>query len=142
MKKEVFEVENDVDVKVDVERKNEVKKELDYCKSTLEKEFENLHSYQEQYFCWINTRKDVLNSMKKNVSTYGYEYIIHFCDYRNHFLVKKCIQIKRYITAINKMIKSIDVLDFVEIESIDTKLRLMLISLGMTLPTEIFGEPF
>ena len=40
------------------------------------------------------------------------------------------------------MIKSIDVLDFVEIESIDTKLRLMLISLGMTLPTEIFGEPF
>ena len=37
MKKEVFEIKNDVDVKVDVERKNEVKKELDYCKSTLEK---------------------------------------------------------------------------------------------------------
>lgn len=142
MKKEEFEVNNDVDIKVDVKRKNEVNKELDYCKLTLEKEFEDLKSYQEEYFSWINTRKDVLNSMKKNVSTHGYEYIIHFCDYRNHFLVKKCIQIKRYITVINKMIKSIDVLDFVEIESIDTKLKLMLISLGMPLPTEIFGEPF
>lgn len=142
MKKEVLKSENGVEMKVDVARKNDIKKELEYCKSTLERDFDQLYSYQEEYFCWVNSRKDIINAMKKNVSVNGYQHIFSFCDYRNRFLVKKCIQIKRYISSINKMIYSLDKYDFVEIEEIDTKLRFMLISLGMSLPSEIFGEPF
>lgn len=81
--------------------------------------------------------------MKNNLQVGELEDILRFCDYRNHFLVKKCIQMKKYITNINRIITFFDSIDEIEeIESIDVKLRMMLISLCLELPVEVFGEPY
>lgn len=57
MKKVNVNGENMEVLEMDVKRKEEVKKELDYCKSTLENEFDHLYTYQEGFFYWVNTKK-------------------------------------------------------------------------------------
>ena len=137
-------LENEVEVVIcDEKRKAEVKKELDYCHNILKREYEKLYDYQLDYFCWVNTRKDVINSMKaKSLSDDHLEEIMIFCDNRNSFLVTKLKAIHSYISFIKNIISDFNnINDFIDIDTIDTKLRLMLVSLGINLPIDIFGEP-
>lgn len=138
-------IENGIgDIGCDKKSKELVRKELEYCRNTLKREYEKLYDYQLDYFCWVNTRKDVINSMKaKSLSDSRLEEIMNFCDTSNSFLVAKLKTIHSYISYIKNTISNFaNVNDFVDIDSIDTKLRLMLFSLGMNLPSDIFGKPF
>ena len=128
----------------DEKRKEEVKKELDYCHSLLKREHEKLYDYQLNYFCWVNSRKDIINSMKSSSLDCNHlEEIINFADIRNSFLVEKLKMFHSSISYIKRTISSFDnINDFVEIDSIDTVLRLILTSLGLSVPTSVFVEPF
>lgn len=142
-KNKLFKNENDV-VICDEKKKGEVRKELEYCFDKLKGEYEELCDYQFNYFCWFNARKDVIEIMKsQSLSDNRLEEIIEFCDNRNSFLVTKLKTIHSYISYIENIISDFDnINDFDDVHSIETKLRLMLTSLGMNLPVNIFGEPF
>ncbi len=127
---------------VDFGKKETVNKELNYCLEFFKKEYEKIYNYQLDYFCWLNTRKDILNSMKSNsLDNKELVDVLNFCDERNSFLITKLKVLHSYISFVEESLsnfKSIN--DFIDIDSIDTKLRLMLISLGMDLPTNVFEE--
>ena len=138
-------LESEVEVVIcDEKRKEEVKKELGYCRSVLKREYGKLYTYQLGYFCLLNTSKDVVNSMKlKSLCDTHLDEIMRFCDARNSFLITKLKTIHSYTAYIENILTNFDKInDFDDIESIDTKIRLMLISLGTNLPSDIFGEPF
>lgn len=127
---------------VDFSKKETINKELNYCLEIFKKKYEKIYNYQLDYFCWLNTRKDILNSMKSNsLDNKELIEVLNFCDERNSFLITKLKALHSYISFVEESLsnfKSIN--DFVDIDSIDTKLRLMLISLGMDLPTDVFKE--
>ena len=129
---------------VDKERKEEVKRELQCCYSLLKEEHEKLYDYQVNYFCWVNSRKDIINSMKSaSLDCNHLDGIMSFSDTRNTFLVEKLKMLHSSISYIKRTISNFDSInDFVEIDSIDTVLRLILTSLGLGVPTSVFGEPF
>ena len=129
---------------MEVNKKVLVKDELDYCKKALSDELNSVSAYQSQYLDWINSRKEIVNSMRKNLPVGEFTDILDFCEYRNEFLCKKSLQINRYLSLIKKMVLCIssadEEIDFVELEEIETKLIMMLTSLGLSVPFEVFGE--
>ena len=127
---------------VDFEKKETVNKELNYCLEVFKKEHEKIYNYQVDYFCWLNTRKDILNSMKSNsLDNKELVEVLNFCDERNLFLITKLKALHSYISFVEDSLSNFKFInDFIDIDSIDTKLRLMLTSLGMDLPTDVFGE--
>ena len=127
---------------VDFGKKETINKELNYCLKIFKKKYEKIYNYQLDYFCWLNTRKDILISMKSNsLDNKELVEVLNFCDERNSFLITKLKALHSYISFVEESLsnfKSIN--DFIDIDSIDTKLRLMLISLGIDLPTDVFEE--
>lgn len=134
----------DEDIICDEKKKEEVKKELDYCHALLKREYEKLYDYQLNYFCWVNSRKDIVASMKvMSISSTQLDETINFCNVRNSFLIEKLKMMFSSITYIESVISKFDnINDFVELDSIDTELRVLLTSLGLSVPSNIFGEPF
>ena len=134
------------DVVCDGKSKEKIQKELLYCANSLGDELAKLSKLQSDYFNWLNSRKDIINSMRKNLPVGEYIDIIDFGEIRNQFLCKEIIHIKIYLSFIKKMNACVDTLDEVsdigEIESIETKLVMMMTSLGLEKPIEVFGEQF
>ena len=94
---------------------------------------------------WIETVNGYFADMKSSGLSVGYlSDIIDFASVRNAYLNKKTLIIDKYLLEIKKDLASLSILDesedFVEIDSIDTKLRFMLISLGLEVPSEVFGD--
>lgn len=146
MKNEKMNLKNDdllEDGKMDFERKVEIKNELENCKKELDEVLSELMSSQKEFEQWIHDKKDIVNCMRSHALNIGEkDDILSFADYRNSFLINKTNQVNRYIDYINKSLALIDSLDLISLEEIDTNLRLMFVSLGLTLKTKIFGEPF
>ena len=131
-------------IRADITKKEDIKKELEYCNLSLKEECDNLYNYQIEYFYWVNSRKDIMHSMKKDIRPCkNLKEIISFCDQRNYFLVEKLKMIRSSQLFIEDTLSSFDSInDFVELESIDTTLRIMMKSLGLNTPVEIFDLPF
>ena len=126
------------------EKKGEIKRELDYCNSLLKEEYDKLYDYQVEYFCWINSRKDIVSSIKEDLlPCKNLKEIISFCDRRNYFLLQKLKMLRSSIAFIETTLANFDSIDdFIEVDSIDTTLRLIRTSLGKNIPTDVFGLPF
>lgn len=128
------------------DKKRIIKNELDYCQTNLSRELKAVLDYQSKFLAWLNSRKDIINSMRKNLPVGEYIDIIDFGEIRNQFLCEEIMHIKIYLSLIKKMNACVDTLDEVseigEIESIETKLIMMMTSLGLEKPIEVFGEQF
>lgn len=72
-----------------------------------------------------------------------FEEMIHALISRNYFFVEKLKMIRSSQLFIKDTLNCFDSInDFVELESIDTTLRIMMKSLGLNTPVEIFDLPF
>ena len=125
-------------------RYKEIKKELECCCNILKSEYEKLHEHHLNYSQQVNCYKDISNSIKsKSLKNNSFDEIVSFCEIRNEYLNNELNAIHSYISTIENILSNYDkVDDFIEVEYIDTRLRLMLKSLGIKVSPDVFGEPF
>ena len=125
-------------------KKAQVKQELDWCFNILECEYSKLKSHQIDYSFWVNEKTEILNLMKaQSQSEPVLEEILSFSNSRTKFLKNKLETISVYLKYIKDIQTNYDkIVSFIDVDTIDRNLRMMMISLGVNLPSDVFGELF
>ena len=121
--------------------KETIKKELNYCKEVFTNELDTLANLYEEYTYWFNIKSSVVESMKTMKLELGeIADILEFSESRWEFLKQKVDILEFYLDSISNMSKHVNhIKDNVVLGSMEVKMLLMLESLSMKAPEDIFN---
>lgn len=121
--------------------KETIKKELNYCKEVFTNELDTLTDLYEEYTYWFNIKSSVAESMKTMKLELGeIADILEFSESRWEFLKQKVDILEFYLGSISNMSKHVNhINDDVVLGSMEVKMLLMLESLSLKAPEDIFN---